>query len=83
MQNEVTILTAWRKYFQPGKGCTFLLHSFVGPSSILVVPCNMERLVGKSFENGRLTYNREIKRKLQQVLFEGAMRRPCGQNYGS
>ena len=43
----------------------------------------------KSFEKGRLTYirdstyNREFKRKLQQVLFERAMRRPCAQNYGS
>ena len=43
----------------------------------------------KSFGKGRLTYirdstcNRELKRKLHQVLFEGAMRRPCGPNYGS
>ena len=29
------------------------------------------------------TYNRELKRKLQQVLFERAMRRPCAQNHGS
>ena len=43
----------------------------------------------KSFEKGRLTYTRdsiynlELKRKLQHVLFERAMRRPCAQNYGS
>ena len=29
------------------------------------------------------TYNRELKRKLQQVLFGGAMRRPCAPNHGS
>ena len=43
----------------------------------------------KSFEKRRLTYirdstyNRELKRKLQQVLFECTMRRPCAQNYRS
>ena len=43
----------------------------------------------KSFEKGWLTYirdsthNRELKRNLQQVPFEGAIRRPCAQNYGS
>ena len=43
----------------------------------------------KSFEKGRLTYirdsayNRELKRILQQVLFDRAMRHPCAQNYGS
>ena len=46
VQNEATILTAWRKYFQRGKGCTFSLQSCVGPSSLLVAPCYMERLVG-------------------------------------
>ena len=46
-------------------------------------------LLRKSFEKGRLTYirdstcNRELKRKLQQVLFERAMLRPCAQNHGS
>ena len=43
----------------------------------------------KSFEKGRLTYirdstsNRELKPKMQQFLFERAMRRPGAQNYGS
>ena len=39
-------LTAHKKYFQPGKGCTFSLHSCVGLSSLLVAQCYMERLVG-------------------------------------
>ena len=129
VQNEATILTAWRKYCQPGICCTFSLYSCVGPSSLLVVPCYMKCLVGVSerfqkcfdrsvlfryfslwndslglahltlnevsakpmyflaspslrgisFEKGRLTYirdsiyNRELKRKLQLVLFERAV----------
>ena len=39
-------LTAQRKYYEPSKSCTFSLHSCVGPSSLLVAPCYMERLVG-------------------------------------
>ena len=46
VQNEATILTARRKYFQPGKGCIFSLHRCTGPSSLLVAPCYMELLVG-------------------------------------
>ena len=43
----------------------------------------------KLFENGRLTYiqdstdHRELKRKLQQILYERAMRRLWAQNHGS
>ena len=50
-------LTAHKKYFKPGKGCTFSLHSCVGPNSLLVAQCYMERLVGVG----------EVSKVLQQV----------------
>ena len=68
-------------------GLAYLTLNEVSAKSIyFLVSPSLRR---KSFEKGWLTYirdstyNRELKRKLQQVIFEGAMRRPCGQNYWS
>ena len=77
----------YRSLWNDSLGLTYLTLNEVAakPMYFLASPS----LRRKSFEKGWLTYirdstyNRELRRKLQHVLFERAMRRPCVQYNGS